>query len=218
MRILIIAAMQEEADAIKKVMNNVTETEGGTFGLIDNYRIKLVVCGVGKVNAAMITTEKINEFEPDWVINTGSAGALKAEMNIGEVVVSSAVAHHDVDLSAFGYEVGQLPKLPAIFPSKPLSQDFESVGLIVSGDTFITANRVDEVIRKFPDALCCEMEASAIAQVCHIKNVPFTAIRSISDNPFKNANSVDFKQFLPVAARNAATTLLKLLALEEPKI
>lgn len=71
--------------------------------------------GIGKVNAAMSTSILLVKYKPDYVINTGSAGGFHPQLNVGDIVISDEVRHHDVDVTAFGYEYGQVPQLSACF-------------------------------------------------------------------------------------------------------
>lgn len=199
MKYLIIAAMQEEADAILKEVNG-----------MDN--VKVVTSGIGKVNAAITTTKEILEFKPDHVINTGSAGAICKDLNIGDVVVASNCVYHDVDVTHFGYAIGQVPQMDKeITCFVPSQIDGATVGQIVSGDQFVDFIRVQQIHTQFPEAKCVEMEATAIAHACLKLNIKCTIVRSISDNPFKEDNKVDFKEFLHIAARNSAKIVKQII-------
>lgn len=199
MKYLIIAAMQEEADAIIK------EVQG-----MDNVRV--VTSGIGKVNAAITTTKEIIEFKPDHVINTGSAGAICQDLNIGDVVVANNCVYHDVDVTHFGYAMGQVPQMEKeITCFVPTQIDGAVVGQIVSGDQFVDFTRVKQIHEQFPNAKCVEMEATAIAHTCLKMAVKCTIVRSISDNPFKQDNKVDFKEFLHIAAKNSAKIVRQII-------
>ena len=108
----------------------------------------LTLSGIGKVAAAVATTLLLERFSPDCVINTGSAGGFDPALNVGDLVISSEVRHHDVDVTAFGYELGQVPRMPAAFVADPhlvkLAQSAVAQvpelhckkGLICTGDQF----------------------------------------------------------------------------------
>jgi adenosylhomocysteine nucleosidase len=211
MKILVIAAMAEEAFEIKNLFTEYKEENGDYIGNIYGKNVVLTTCGIGKVNAAMITTEALIKYKPDFVINTGSAGALNKDLKVGDVVVSTDVCHHDVDATAFGYELGQVPQMPHTYISEDIHIEVHHKGMMVSGDTFVTDVHIDKIITDFPDAYCCDMEASAIAQVCHAKDVPFVIARSISDQPFNKENNMDFKEFLPIAAKNSAAVVSEII-------
>ena len=162
-------------------------------GQLEGKDIVLTQSGIGKVNVAISTTLLIEQFKPDLIINTGSAGALDKALNVGDVVVSDRVMYHDADARAFGYELGQIPQMPASFDSDSnlLQKATEAIkeqqltakiGLIVSGDSFIgTFEQRATIKENFKDALAAEMEATAIAQTCYQFNLPFIITRAISD-------------------------------------
>lgn len=199
MKYLIIAAMKEEAQAILK------QVEG-----MDN--VKVVTSGIGKVNAAITTTKEIIEFKPDHVINTGSAGAICQDLNIGDVVIASNCVYHDVDVTHFGYAIGQVPQMDLeINCFVPANIEGAKVGQIVSGDQFVDFEKVKQIHTQFPNAKCVEMEATAIAHACLKMGVKCTIVRSISDNPFKKDNKIDFKEFLHIAAKNSASIVKQII-------
>lgn len=231
MRIGIIGAMDEEVDLLLSKMADIEEINlaGSEFykGKIDNQEVVLLKSGIGKVNAAMGTALLIEKFHPDVIINTGSAGGFHKELNVGDVVISTEVRHHDVDVTIFGYEYGQVPRMPAYFSpddnlvsvaekSAEKINDIQVVkGLIASGDSFMNdPERVELIRSKMPDLYAAEMEAAAIAQVAHQFQVPFVIIRSLSDIAGKDSN-VSFDQYLETAAKNSAELIL--LMLEELK-
>ena len=123
--------------------------------------------------------------------------------------------HHDVDVTAFGYEIGQQAKMPPAFfaDEQWLSLAEEHCGkytdqlrkgLVVSGDSFISDRQRREWIEKsFPEALAVEMEASAIAQTCHIMGVPFLMLRAISDNAGEG-DTVSYESFVEKAGALSA--------------
>jgi adenosylhomocysteine nucleosidase len=184
----------------------------------------LLRSGIGKVNAAMSTTILLEKYKPDCIINTGSAGGLNPDLNVGDAVISTEVRHHDVDVTAFGYEYGQVPQLPAAFladeklltvaekAAKELDNFKVVRGLIATGDSFMeNAERVEYIRTKFNDLQAVEMEAAAIAQVAHRFEVPFVIIRSLSDIAGKESE-ISFDQFIDKAATNSATLVMKMVA------
>ena len=227
MKVGIIGAMDEEVALLKEAMSTVYESEkaGCHFftGKINDHDVILLQSGIGKVNAAMATTLLIQLFEPEVIINTGSAGGFNANLNVGDVVISTEVVHHDVDVTAFNYAYGQVPGMPATYKADPnlmaiaerAANRIKEVqvvnGLIATGDSFLSdAERVATIKTKFPDLQCGEMEAAAIAQVSYQFNVPFVIIRSLSDIAGKDAN-VSFDEFLETAATNSANLILSML-------
>jgi adenosylhomocysteine nucleosidase len=223
----IIAAMDEEIEILRAQCEHAESTSiaGNEFtsGWIDGVHVVLLKCGIGKVNAAIGTTLLHQLFKPSWVINTGSAGGLLDNLSVGDVVVSSEVRYHDVDVTAFGYEYGQIPSEPAGFAADTelvevsrravdkLDGIKAHVGLIASGDSFMSdPSRVAAVRQLFPDLAAVEMEAAAIAHVCAHFSVPFVAIRALSDIAGKDS-SMSFEQFLHIAARHSSQVVRYIL-------
>lgn len=227
--IAIIGAMQEEIAYLKSQLNDIKTHQFGEHftiytGKIHQKNIVLSLSGIGKVNAAIATTLVIQHFQPDCVINTGSAGGIGKGIRVGDVVIGQEAAHHDVDATVFGYESGQVPQLPTRFlADKQLiqaaleaSQVFQAAqvyqGLIVSGDCFVHhQEHIERIKTHFADAQAVEMEAAAIAQTCALLNTPFVIIRAISDSAEEKAN-ISFEEFLPIAAKHSAQMVLNLIA------
>ncbi len=227
MKIAIIGAMEEEVTILRDTLENrKQEFIAGcefTSGIYKGVEIILLKSGIGKVNAAMSTTLLLDRYQPDYVINTGSAGGFHSSLNVGDVVISSEVRHNDVDVTAFGYEYGQVPGLPAAYiPNDMLVNvaeikakeinDIQVVkGLIVTGDSFLNdPNKVEFIRSKFSNLYAGEMEAAAIAQVCHLFDTPFVVIRALSDIAGKESD-VSFDQFLDKAAKHSAQLVLKIV-------
>lgn len=226
MTIGIIGAMEEE---VTLLLENMTETEEKTIanclfvkGKLVDKEIVLLKSGIGKVNAAMATTIMHEQFTPTHVINTGSAGGFDDNLKVGDVVISTQVVHHDVDVTAFDYAYGQVPGLPAMYAAdtalisktitalKELEVPYKE-GIIATGDSFMSDSvRVAYVREKFPSMIAAEMEAAAVAQVCYQYNKPFVIIRALSDIAGKQS-SVSFDNFLENAAKNAAELIMAML-------
>ncbi|CAH0346579.1 5'-methylthioadenosine/S-adenosylhomocysteine nucleosidase [Bacillus sp. CECT 9360] len=227
MKLAIIGAMEEEVTILRDKIENLEQVTiaGCEFntGLLNGIDVILLKSGIGKVNAAMSTAILLEKFKPDAVINTGSAGGYLPSLNIGDVVISTEVRHHDVDVTVFGYEYGQVPQMPPAFlPDEKLlkvaeeaAHEIEDIqvvkGLIVTGDSFMNdLDRVDFVRGKFKKLHAVEMEAAAIAQVSYQFKVPFVIIRSLSDIAGKESN-ISFDQFLETAALNSSQLILKMV-------
>lgn len=227
MKIAIIGAMEEEVTILRDKLDNPEQQviAGSEFtkGSYNGVEVILLKSGIGKVNAALSTTLLLDRYKPDYVINTGSAGGFHTSLNVGDVVISTEVRHNDVDVTAFGYEYGQVPGLPAAYipdaklvdvavnKAKEITDIQVAQGLIVTGDSFLNDPEKVEFIRsKFKDLYAGEMEAAAIAQVCHQFEVPFVVIRALSDIAGKESN-VSFDQFLDQAAKHSAHLVLKIV-------
>ncbi|WP_249871020.1 5'-methylthioadenosine/S-adenosylhomocysteine nucleosidase [Oceanobacillus saliphilus] len=226
MTIGIIGAMDEE---IALLLENMTDKEEHTIanclfaeGKLHGKDTVLLKSGIGKVNAAMATTIMHERFSPTHIINTGSAGGFAENLEVGDIVISTEVVHHDVDVTAFDYAYGQVPGLPAMYSAdkalieravsaiEKLEINFEK-GIIATGDSFMEdPERVRFVREKFPTMLASEMEAAAVAQVCHQYDKPFVIIRALSDIAGKKS-SVSFEQFLEKAAKNAAELIMTVI-------
>lgn len=226
MKIAIIGAMDEEIALLKDEMiihSTATKASYTVYvGELHNVQIALLKSGIGKVAAAVGTALLLEHFAADLVINTGSAGALSSKLNVGDIVVSSQTCYHDVDLTAFGYQTGQMAGCPPIFKSdkdyselarqcaKKLALNAQS-GLICSSDSFINGKEtLTRIKNQFPDALAVEMESTAIAHTCHLLGVDFLILRAISDTA-DQASHISFEDFLPLAAKNSATLVQSFL-------
>ena len=224
----IIGAMDEEVAQIKEKMTDVTVT---SVAGMDFYQGKLggkdavvVRSGIGKVNAAVCTQILVDDFGVDYVINTGIAGSLKAEINIADIVISSDVLHHDMDASGFGYPLGQIPRMDVLSfeadkhlidvakeaCTKILPEIGTHIGRVVSGDQFISDKAVKERISANFDGYCTEMEGAAIAQAAYLNKVPFVILRAISDKADDSA-TMDYPTFEKQAIENSVKLLKELV-------
>lgn len=216
----IIAAMNEEVEAIKKLMTEIFVKEVYELqfiqGKINEKEVVLVKCGVGKVNAARTTQILLNNFDIEYVINVGTAGSLNENIEIGDIVVGEKLVQHDFDITAGGHEKGYITHTGKYFYSdknlvertkkviEEMDENFNAfIGTIATGDIFVQDIQVKDKIKAEFDADCAEMEGAAIAQVCMLDNIPFIVIRSISDKPNGN-NAVDFEKYLELACERYA--------------
>lgn len=227
MRIGVIGAMEEEVELLRNQLANTSVREIAnsefTTGTYKGQELILLKSGIGKVNAAMTTTILMQEFKPDLVLNIGSAGGFDEELEVGAVVISDEVRHHDVDATVFGYELGQVPQMPAAYTAnkelielavqavEEIGEHQHAVGLIATGDSFMSdPERVALVKQQFPEMKAAEMEAAAVAQVCFQYDTAFVVIRALSDIAGKES-SVSFDEFLPVAAKHSTEIVLRVI-------
>jgi adenosylhomocysteine nucleosidase len=227
MKIGIIGAMEPEVvHLIQAIVAPVHCTIAGIefiSGSIAGKDVVVTRSGIGKVAASIATTLLIEKFAATHVINTGSAGGFVDTLAIGDIVISSEVRHHDVDVTAFGYEMGQMAQQPAAFmPDATLVNAAKAAvaslgevnaieGLICTGDSFICdPTRTKIMLENFPTMAACEMEGAAIAQVCHQFKVPFVVIRSLSDNA-NNDSPIDFDSYIIKAGLHSAMMVIALL-------
>ncbi|OJA04473.1 5'-methylthioadenosine/S-adenosylhomocysteine nucleosidase [Halomonas sp. QHL1] len=227
-RIGIIGAMAQEVSTLVSQLDNPQRYEhaGFVFHTGTRYGLEVIVLqsGIGKVNAAVGTAILLERHLPDAIINTGSAGGFAADLAIGDVIISDEVRHHDVDAVVFGYEIGQVPGMPAAYlADKSLREVARNAiaslgevqvreGLIATGDAFMSdPARVDATRAQFPSMLAVEMEAAAIAQTCHLYQCPFVVIRALSDIPGSGDNHLSFDEFLEVAADHSSRMVDQML-------
>lgn len=220
-KIGIIGAMELEVETLKSKMDVTGQTTraGMVFfeGTLGQARVVVVRCGIGKVNAAMCVQILADLFDVTHVINTGVAGSLNAALDIGDIVISRDVIHHDMDVRVFGYALGQVPQLDTLaFPGDEtmirlaLSSCEEAnpglraaVGRVVSGDQFISGKEIKERLIAEFHADCTEMEGAAIAHASYLNGLPFVVIRAISDKADDSAQ-MDYPAFERKAAEHCA--------------
>ena len=221
--------MEEEVEQIVAAMEVTREETKASMtfkaGKLSGKDAVIVVSGIGKVNAGICTQILVDDFNVDCVINTGIAGSLNAAIDIGDIVISSDVLHHDMDATSFGYPVGQVPRMDTLaFPADErliqLAQEAckrvipevgTHVGRVVSGDQFISDKGVKERIIANFQGFCTEMEGAAIAQTAYLNKVPFVILRAISDKADDSA-SVDYPTFEKQAIENGVKLIKELAA------
>ncbi|XBC44551.1 MAG: 5'-methylthioadenosine/adenosylhomocysteine nucleosidase [Buchnera aphidicola (Schlechtendalia peitan)] len=194
----IIGALDQEIKFLKKkIQTYQTITIFNTkfhIGTLNNIKIVLIKSGVGKVSASITCTMLIQLYKPNVIINIGAAGSLDKELKPGDIVLPSSTCYHDVNLTAFGYSLGQMQNFPKLFCTNDYmvtltekcmvsSKINYKKNLIISGDSFINQKRFRNTLkRNFPAAIAVDMESTAIAQVCYQFKKPFLIVKSISDH------------------------------------
>lgn len=225
----IIGAMDEEVQQIVAEMDvrKVEEKASMTFkmGILEGKEVVIVRSGIGKVNAAVCAQILVDDFYADYIINTGIAGSLKADIDIADIVISDDVLHHDMDATGFGYPLGQIPRMDTLSfkaDDRLIELAKEScksavpeigvhVGRIVSGDQFISDKTVKAKIVENFSGFCTEMEGAAIAQTAYLNKVPFLILRAISDKADDSA-TMDYPEFEAQAIRHSVLLLKELVA------
>jgi adenosylhomocysteine nucleosidase len=225
MKIAVIAAMPEE---IKPLIDQLTFKKESFIeraiylAKINHHSLFVFACGVGKVTAAVNTALLMKHHNVDVIINVGSAGGLSDQLAVGDVVIADRAAYYDVDLTAFGYQMGQLSKMPPYFePDKnmlalikndrSLFTEKTKLGQIVSGDTFVNNNELkSKIMSNFPGVLALDMETASIAQCAFMFKKPFLAIRGISDASCSKSKG-HHEENLEMASKNAADFCLRLI-------
>ncbi|MBR6417730.1 MAG: 5'-methylthioadenosine/adenosylhomocysteine nucleosidase [Bacteroidales bacterium] len=203
MKIGVIIAMDIEYRQMREAL-------GGDSGRLGTNDIQLWQCGIGKVNAAVGTMRLVQQYHPDAIVSTGLAGGIDPQMNVMDVVAATQTVYHDVDCgTGLGCQRGQVQGLPARFDADshlleialnvPCAEGERLMtGLICTGDQFITnRDALNAIKRNFVDGLACDMESAAIAQTCHLLDIPFISLRVISDTPGRTDNhQQQWDQFL----------------------
>ena len=224
MKIGIIGAMDVEVANLKEAMKTEREVvrAGMRFceGTIGGTEVVVVQCGIGKVNAGLCVQILCDLFDVTHLINTGVAGSLDEEINVGDVVVSIDAMYHDMDVTGLGYVPGQVPQMDVLsFAADPMLREaavkacreaapeigvFE--GRVVSGDQFICDRAKKNEIKKIFGGLCTEMEGAAIAQAAYVNGVPFVIVRAISDKADESV-IVAYDVFEAQAARHCTSII-----------
>ena len=221
----IIGAMDQEVDAI---LEKISDKEYNEFygikfwkGTINTLKCVIGQSGVGKVNAARCTQMMIDKYKPSSIINIGSAGALNPVIEIGDIVISSSCVYHDVDITVFGHEKGYITGIADRFikaDEKMIKQcekimksisneDYKIfIGPIATGDQFYNDPQIKAELYEEFGAYCDDMEGAAIAHVCLLCEIPYLAIRSISDKP-NSKSELTFYDFLDLASSRCADFL-----------
>ena len=216
----IIGAMTIEVETLKESLEDMTVSchAGMEFyeGKLEGLNVVIVQCGVGKVNAAMCAQVLCSCYGVTHLVNTGIAGSLCADLDIGDLVVSRDAMYHDFDCNAFGYPTGKVPGMDVIaFPAdetmmgyafaaaETVNPGHTKIGRVASGDQFVAEKTLKEQIIARTQGLCTEMEGAAIAQTAYRNGIPFVILRAISDKADDSAE-MDYPTFERIAAHRCA--------------
>mgnify|MGYP002561419724 FL=1 len=225
----IIGAMEVEVAILKEKMEDVRIIKKASMdfyeGILAGKKVVVVRSGIGKVNAGICAQILADVFSVDAIINTGIAGSLNKNINIGDIVLSTDVLHHDMDATGFGYRKGQIPQMPVFFFNaddnlrrlaaevckevNPDIQVFE--GRIASGDQFVCDQDVKNQIVSDFSAYATEMEGAAIGQAAYLNEIPFLVVRAISDKADGSAQ-MDYSEFEKAAVDHSVRLTLNMLA------
>lgn len=227
-KIGIIGAMELEVESLKAEMT-VTKVEKRARmefyeGTLNGANVVIVRSGIGKVNAALCTQLLVDLFQVTHIINTGVAGSLNAKLDIGDILISTDALHHDMDVTIFGYQLGEVPQLGLReFPAdkqmadlakaacEKVNPDIHAVlGRVVSGDQFISSKDVkNRLIQQFAGD-CAEMEGASIAHGAYLNGIPFVIIRAISDKA-DDSSEMDYPVFEAAAAKHSAALVKEMV-------
>lgn len=227
-RVGIIGAMELEVEALKAQMNvreTYTRASMEFFsGSLNDTDVVIVRSGVGKVNAALCAQILVDVFQVTHIINTGVAGSLNADLDIGDILISEEAIYHDMDVRVFGYPIGQVPSMDVVgFPAnkdmiriametcREVNPDINvRSGRVATGDQFISSKEVKEAIIANVKGDCAEMEGAAIAHAAYLSHVPFVIIRAISDKADDSAE-MDYPTFEREAAKHSANLVAHMI-------
>jgi len=199
----IIGAMDCEVDSLKSILSDIKDHSHHGFeiwsGTVNGHEVIVAKSGVGKVNSAITVQYIIDKFAPDYIINTGVAGGIADDLQVGDIVIATSLVQHDFDASALGYPVGYIcngvmsDKPTYFYGDNGLIELYENAlkttkldinihkGVIASGYTFIASNAKKQELKELFNATAAEMEGAAIAQTAEKNGVPFMIVRAISD-------------------------------------
>ena len=227
-KIGIIGAMELEVEQLKAEMTDtkIITKAGMEFheGRLNGASVVVVRCGIGKVNAALCVQILADVFQVTHVINTGVAGSLNAKLDIGDILISKDALHHDMDVTIFGYQQGEVPQMgfrefqaDAHLASlakeicEKVNPDINVMfGRVVSGDQFISSKEVKERLISVFHGDCAEMEGAPIAHGAYLNGIPFVIIRAISDKADDSAE-MDYPTFEAAAAKHSAALVKELV-------
>ncbi len=225
----IIGAMELEIDTLREALSDVRAVRRAamTFyeGKLRGLPAVVVQCGIGKVNAGLCVQVLCDLFGVTHVINTGVAGSLDAELDIGDLVISTDALYHDVDVTALGYPIGVMPGMGTLsFEAdegmiayaqaaclRAAADVRVKTGRVVSGDQFIADKERKAFIAQAFEGLCTEMEGAAIAHAARVNGLPFVVIRAISDKADDSAQ-MDYPTFERAAAKRSAALVEEMAA------
>ena len=225
MKIAIMGAMPEEIAPILERLDDVKEVN---YAKNKYYKAKykdvdvvVAYSKIGKVFSTLTASTMLQMFACDVLLFTGVAGAVNPELKIGDLVVASKLAQHDLDITIFGHPHGYVPggsvfveadkDLIALskIVAKEMGVDLKE-GIIATGDQFIASEERKEFIAKTFGADALEMEGASVAVVCDALGVPFFVLRSISDSADMDAG-FNFEEFVESSAKISAEFLMKMV-------
>lgn len=211
-----------------------------TRGTLNGRQVVMAQTGIGKVNAAVVTTLLLEHFRPGELIFSGIAGGVNPALSPGDLVIANKLAYHDygtINTDSFllratrnpysmqenpifflcdsvlvskAVRAGKDVALEKIAGKSGLRQPVIIAGVIVTGDVFVASGNTTQRLRSSLQADATEMEGAAVAQVCWQQQTPFVVFRSLSDDAGNHA-SMDVKTFYAIAARNAASLVIAIM-------
>lgn len=225
MKIAIMSAMVEELTPLLEKFHDYKTKDYANnryyFATYKHFEIILAYSKIGKVNAALTASTMIEKFGAEKLLFSGVAGSLNEDIKIGDLVAATALAQHDLDITAFGHPYGYVTESKIFVDAdKNMLEIAKSVadsagielknGIIATGDQFVCDNDKKEWIKKTFSADAVEMEGGSVAFVCDSLNIPFFILRAISDGAGAGAD-FDFDTFLISSSKVSADFIISML-------
>ena len=227
-KIGIVCAMEEELVHILNYLNvkHVKQQQHSFEFYLTSYNnleIISIICGIGKVNAAVATQKLIDSYAPDCIINFGVAGNLSPELTVGDIVIATDTVQYDMDTRALGDQLGQIPRMPlysfvadefliSLSQNMPACQYKIVQGRIATGDQFIADRTQADFIYNTFNALACDMESASIGQACYLNSIPFMVIRILSDKAGHNSDAVtSYLKFKEIVSQEGSKLIMHIL-------
>ncbi len=208
---IIIAIKEECKKFIKKIKNKkylYIKNKKIILGYINKKKIVFIKSGIGKVFSSIATTLIIQNFKIKYIINIGTSGSLKKKINYLDIIIANKIKYHDVNITSFGYKLGQIPKTPKYFKinkkiitkiKKKINKKNIHIGEIISGDKFIKNYKKTKIF--FPKSLSVDMESASIAQTCWFFKKKFLCIKIISDKSNKKSKKDFYKNINKISKK-----------------
>lgn len=208
------------------------------YGNLEDQPVAILLCGCGKVNAALSATLLAGHAKVSRILVTGLSGGLAEGLAVGDIVIADSFIQHDMDARPLfpqheipfeGFSViDSEPELRHLLASaargmlaskRPPGLENAQVmqGLVVTGDQFLSSSEERKrVLEALPKACCVDMESAAVAQVCRAADLPLGVMRVISDSADGSAH-IDFAHFVEHSASRACAETVR-FALRETLI
>jgi adenosylhomocysteine nucleosidase len=217
MKIAIISAMEEE---LRPLLTEYKFAKIDTLNNQETYSYKgnnkeflALTSGIGKVNAAITTTLLINKYDPDLIINIGTSGGVGENLEVCDFIVADKLVFHDVDVTGFNYQLGQLPgketyfKIENVGTFKELVSKLDvnlKVGTVATGDVFVNKKEKSNfIVENFDNVLAVEMESTAVVMTAQSLGKEIFVLRTISDLA-NEESSISFDKYLDYVSQNFA--------------
>jgi adenosylhomocysteine/aminodeoxyfutalosine nucleosidase len=225
MKLAIMGAMPEEITPILEKVGEYTTCEyaGNRYYEAKYHGVDLVIAysKIGKVFSTLTAAMMIEHFGAEKLLFSGVAGAINPSLKVGDLVVATKLAQHDLDITAFGHPHGYVPEgsvyveadKDMIELSKEVAAEMGKkvqVGVIATGCQFVADEERKNWIGETFGADALEMEGASVAVVCDAFNVPFFILRAISDAADMDA-SFSFDEFLETSAVESAEFVMKMV-------